>query len=84
MRKMKRIIAIVLLTFLLFALTGCEKSPEEKIQEAFENVDQADVDRLRGMFSDAQASMNGDSYCKNCKKYTEGKVRICPYCGQYI
>lgn len=26
----------------------------------------------------------GDSYCRKCKKYIEGIVRICPYCGQYI
>lgn len=30
------------------------------------------------------AAQRGDSYCKECKKYIEGIVKICPYCGQYI
>lgn len=25
-----------------------------------------------------------DTYCKKCKKYMEGKKRICTFCGQYI
>ena len=28
--------------------------------------------------------MHGDTYCTKCKKYNEGIVRICTYCGQYI
>lgn len=31
-----------------------------------------------------EAEAMGDSYCKECQKYAEGKVSICPYCGQYI
>lgn len=30
------------------------------------------------------AGMHGDTYCTKCKKYNEGIVRICTYCGQYI
>lgn len=29
-------------------------------------------------------SLYGDTYCKKCKKYMEGKKRICTFCGQYI
>ena len=32
----------------------------------------------------SEAEANGDTYCSSCKKFIEGKVRICPYCGQYI
>ena len=37
-----------------------------------------------GGAKEVQANINGDTYCKKCDKFAEGKVRICPYCGQYI
>lgn len=84
MREMKRIIAIVLLIACVFALSGCWNTPAKNIQRSFDNLDPASVQEYRDMFGGIQADIAGDSYCKNCKKYIEGKVRICTYCGQYI
>ena len=58
----------------------CEMSAD-KI-DLFSNVDQDAVEEYN--FDRIQADMNGDTYCSNCDKFIEGKVRICPYCGQYV
>lgn len=50
--------------------------------DLFSNVDQDAVEEYN--FDRIQADMNGDTYCSNCDKFIEGKVRICPYCGQYV
>lgn len=84
MRKMKRIVAIALLIASLFMVAGCEKTAEEKINESFENVDREKVDKILDDWHKSQARENGDTYCKDCEKFIEGKVRICPYCGKYI
>lgn len=52
--------------------------------DLFSNVDQDAVEEHIENFDRIQADMNGDTYCSNCDKFIEGKVRICPYCGQYV
>lgn len=45
------------------------------------------VDRVKDGFeayNQLEAESNGNTYCKDCGKYIEGTVSICPYCGQYI
>lgn len=84
------IVAVVCLIGVLsfFGVFNREKTPEQIISDAFENVDRDHVDSIEiftdGMPPDMQADINGDTYCSNCDKFIEGKVRICPYCGQYV
>lgn len=52
--------------------------------DLFSNVDREEVERRSESLDRMQAEMNGDTYCSNCDKFIEGKVRICPYCGQYV
>lgn len=79
---MKRIVCILaLLSIVAMLCCGCE-SHKGQVQIAGVWVDQANVDRHD--FKSLEASENGDTYCKACDKFIEGKVRICPYCGQYI
>ena len=50
-------------------------------------VDEEGVERVKDGFekyNQLEAESNGNSYCKDCGKYIEGTVSICPYCGQYI
>ena len=80
------IVAVVCLIGVLsfFGVFNREKTPEQIISDAFENVDRDHVDRIKIGLDSMQAEMNGDTYCANCDKFIEGKVRICPYCGQYV
>ena len=84
---MKKLIALfVLVAITILCLTACE-SHEGQVQIGGVWVDEEGVDRIRdGMEEGKQqeAEAKGDSYCKDCGKYIEGTVSICPYCGQYI
>ena len=88
----KAIIAVVAVIAVLLVLSISssgisklfEKSPEEIVQDAFDNVDRAEVDRIKREINENQASVNGDTYCANCDRFIPGKVRICPNCGQYV
>ena len=79
---MKRLVAIVLLVALIVLLSGC--APKGKVKIAGVWVDKANVDKYDFNVKGIEADIRGDSYCKKCDKFMEGKVRICKYCGQYI
>lgn len=80
------IVAVVCLIGVLsfFGVFNREKTLDQIVSDAFENVDRDQVDRIKIGLDYMQAEMNGDTYCSNCDKFIEGKVRICPYCGQYV
>lgn len=83
---MKRIIALILLVVVVcFLLAGCQPSAEEIARQAEK---QKNIDAFNKAYNQTlygiQAAENGDTYCVKCNKFIEGKVRICPYCGQYI
>lgn len=90
---MKRIIALILLVVVVcFLFVGCQSGPEARAKQAMDNLfkpkDQKTVDAFNKAYNQTlygiQAAENGDTYCVKCNKFIEGKVRICPYCGQYI
>ncbi len=79
---MKRVVTIVVLLLLSVVLCcGCD-SHKGQVQIAGVWVDKSEVEKYD--FKGLEADWNGDTYCRKCDKYIEGKVRICPYCGQYI
>ena len=84
---MKKLIALfVLVAITILCLTACE-SHEGQVQIGGVWVDEEGVDRVKDGFeayNQLEAESDGNSYCKDCGKYIEGTVRICPYCGQYI
>ena len=84
---MKKLIALfVLAAMAVLCLTACE-SHEGQVQIGGVWVDEEGVDRVKDGFeayNQLEAESKGDSYCKDCGKYIEGTVSICPYCGQYI
>lgn len=84
---MKKLIALfVLVAITILCLTACE-SHEGQVQIGGVWVDEEGVDRVKDGFeayNQLEAKSNGNSYCKDCGKYIEGTVSICPYCGQYI
>ena len=84
MRRMLVLLALIAAVALL--LSGCDSIERAmhpgQTQIAGVWVDQSKVDAYD--FKGAQATLHGDTYCKNCGKFSAGKVRICPYCGQYI
>jgi DNA/RNA endonuclease YhcR with UshA esterase domain len=65
---MKRLISVLVLIVLLCAMVTAMTGCESNKPREYESY----------------GSIYGDTYCKKCKKYTEGEVRICPYCGQYV
>ena len=80
------IIAILIIALIVLAVAN-----HDKIEQAFHPgqtqvagmwIDNSEIEKYD--FKSATAELNGDTYCKNCKKFIEGKVRICTYCGQYI
>lgn len=77
------IIGVVIVACLIGVLVffAIREMSADKI-DLFSNVDQDAVEEYN--FDRIQADMNGDTYCSNCDKFIEGKVRICPYCGQYV
>lgn len=80
MRKMKRIIAIVLLVVIACTLVGCKKKTANDLWDSIvEGNDPESVRKIREAIRGDE-----DTYCERCDKYIEGKVRICTYCGQYI
>lgn len=84
MWKMKRIVAIVLLLTSVLMFTACAPKKNTSITD---NVDPEFAEGFRRglhMYDKEVAERNGDSYCVDCEKFIEGKVRICPYCGKYI
>lgn len=84
---MKKVLSIVLLIAIMcsmaLGLTACN-SHEGQVQIAGAWVDKGNVDKISNSIKKAQAADKGDSYCKKCNRFIEGKVRICPNCGQYI
>ena len=79
---MKRVVTIVVLLLLSIVLfCGCD-SHKGQVQIAGVWVDEKNLEKYD--FKGNEAALKGDSYCKKCDKFIEGKVRICPYCGQYI
>lgn len=83
---MKKLLALLLILSCILCFAGCarEKTAEELVQEAFDNVDREHVEQIKDKINRSEASANGDTYCTNCKKFSEGSVRICSHCGQYI
>lgn len=85
---MKKVLSILLLAFVLFALTGCSSIEQmfhpgqSKIAGVW--VNDAGVKKFTDSFNKEEAKSKGDTYCSKCGKFIEGKVRICPYCGKYI
>lgn len=77
------IVGVVIVACLIGVLVffAIREMSADKI-DLFSNVDQDAVEEYN--FDRIQADMNGDTYCSNCDKFIEGKVRICPYCGQYV
>ena len=84
---MKKLIALfVLVAITILCLTACE-SHEGQVQIGGVWVDEEGVERVKDGFekyNQLEAESNGNSYCKDCGKYIEGTVSICPHCGQYI
>ena len=84
---MKKLIALfVLVIATVMCLTACE-SHEGQVQVGGMWVDEEGYNEMKEGLEEAkqrEAEAMGDSYCKECQKYAEGKVSICPYCGQYI
>jgi outer membrane lipoprotein-sorting protein len=84
---MKRFSLLLLLLCAALILSGCfQRQPtvEESLDRLFGDVDPEQYERGRNAYNQYQADHNGDTYCKRCDKFIPGKVRICPYCGQYI
>lgn len=82
----KLIVLFVLAAMAVLCLTACE-SHEGQVQIGGVWVDEEGVERVKDGFekyNQLEAESNGNSYCKDCGKYIEGTVSICPYCGQYI
>lgn len=85
---MKKVVLCVLAVVMLLALTGCESIEkmfhpgQSKIAGVW--VNDANVQKWTDEYNKLEAEDNGDTYCSKCKKFIEGKVRICPHCGKYI
>ena len=79
---MKKVVALVVLVAMVLMMSGC--APKGKVKIAGVWVDQSGVDKMKNAINNAQARDNGDTYCKRCDKFMEGRVKICKYCGKYI
>lgn len=84
---MKKVLSFILFAIvLLLLLSGCE-SIERMLHPNQTKVATIWVDNdeiAKYNFKGAESNFNGDTYCQKCDKFIEGKVRICPYCGQYV
>lgn len=86
--RLRMALAFVLLISIVFSLCSCKKEPTpEEIWDSM--YDKEHVAELASMvtgnlYKGEEAAKRGDSYCKKCDKFIEGKVRICTYCGQYL
>lgn len=78
---MKKVFVVLLAVSCLF-LSGCQPSAEERAQQAMDS----EIQKNKREFDKAYYSQMYplDTYCFDCEKFIEGKVRICPYCGQYV
>lgn len=77
---MKKLLAFVALLLCICSLaTGCGKpqTPLEAFEAGWEKVDTSPI-------HEADARRNGNTYCKKCKRTTEGIVFYCGYCGKKI
>lgn len=84
---MKKLIAILLLVVALVLVLYYYEDIEQMFhpgQSKIAGIWVNDADVAKYDFNSPYAAMNGDTYCKKCKKYIEGRVRICTFCGQYI
>lgn len=86
---MKKVLMIVFVSIAVLVLTGCSTIEQwthpDQTKVAGIWVDNAEIAKF-DIESPASidARINGDTYCKKCKKVNPGSVRICQYCGQYI
>ena len=85
------IIAVVVIALVVLAIANVEKIEqlfhpgETKVAGMW--VDREGVDKISKQITGGkghEAFLKGDTYCRNCDKFIEGRVRICTYCGQYI
>lgn len=84
---MKRICAVFLAIALMMLLAGCQtdnRTPLEKAIDSMPTADPAEVAALSEQYDRDAARRNGDTYCEKCGKISEGKVRLCPFCGEYV
>lgn len=86
---MKKFVCVVLLVALAAGVcVGCKREPTpEEIWDSM--VDHEKVEKFASqvtgnLYKIDEAAKHGDSYCAKCDKFIQGKVRICPHCGQYL
>lgn len=87
---MKNLIAVIIvalvIAFVWFMSNGAldEVTHQGKTKVAGVWVDTAGIEKYNFGTSAMEADMKGDTYCTKCKKITDGKVRVCSHCGQYV
>lgn len=78
----------VLIGVLIFSISQREKEKtlDETLAEIMDKADGSKYADLRFEWQTDEdvARQRGDTYCKKCGRITEGKVRICSYCGKYV
>lgn len=80
MRKIALMVALALICCI--ALSACGGSSSK--QSSAPKVDEEYMQGIKNSMNQSRAERSGDTYCKNCDKFIQGKVRICPYCGKYV
>lgn len=80
----KAITLTVALLLCIIICSACGKSAKKSAAPTFSPANQEYMQEIKNSMNESRAQRSGDTYCKRCDKYIEGKVRICPYCGQYI
>lgn len=89
MERFRIVLFVLVLAMITVFCCGCgdNRSEGEKVRDAlkesnFEGL--AEFQAGAAKYHEYAAESSGDTYCANCDKYIEGKVRICTFCGQYI
>ena len=88
MNKTIRFLFVLTLILITVFCSGCaKKSSLERVQESLSKTNAEGIAKMSeasNRYKYYEAESKGDTYCADCDKYIEGKVRICTYCGQYI
>lgn len=90
MKSLKAFVIFVIVVVFAISIVNAVTRPttkeltDKKLDEWMHDYDPEKLNQIGSNYKRSEAAQKGDTYCSNCDKFIEGKVRICTFCGEYI
>lgn len=90
MKSLKAVAILAIIAIIIFSIVNANTRPtaeeltDKMLDEWMDDYDHSKINQIGTSYKRSEAAQKGDTYCSNCDKFIEGKVRICTFCGEYI